>query len=168
MEMIKPTPSGFFMKKYWHLLVFLIFITILNILSLLGSFSLGWILFIIFGISVLSVFSGWVHSKLHSEATLLSITDDELVHQTGILSMQKKKIPVHKITDSSIRRSFYDKILNLCSINFSTSGSTGYEISIIAMPYNEAELFHDELHRLIRTRMKRPVEKNSPENILEE
>lgn len=149
---IRPTVRGYFIHHYLLLGVLSVLITAIGIGAVLGALdfmdsNMG-VAAIVFAVVLISV--ALAHSKLHRNATSVYFDEDKMVYETGILSHFKKKIPIHMITDSSLKRSFIEKTFGVATLNISTSGSSGYEIVCNGLDYAETERMHDILYERIK------------------
>jgi len=151
LNVIRPTIKGYFISHY-------IVIAILSLLLVLAGFSIilkvigsdSSLGFLLIAIGLVLTISALAHCKIHRDVTSVYFNEDKLVYETGIFNHHKKKIPVHMITDSSLNRSFIGKMFNIATLNISTSGRSGYEISCDGLDYLETERMHDLLYENIK------------------
>lgn len=150
-NIISPNTNGFFLERYFMSSIFAALLITVGIGTSLAFFQLDsffGILLVIIGILIFIL--SLTHSKLHCNATKIYFDEDKLVYETGIINHKKKKIPVNMITDTSITRTLIEKIFNIATLNISTSGSSGYEITCKALNHYEAEEFHTALYDMIK------------------
>ena len=80
------------------------------------------------------------------------IEDDRITVFKGILTKQQQNIPYRAITDFVLRRSLYDRFLNIGAIRIQTAGqsrsTTGYEGQISGL------LEWNDLHQQLRSKLK--------------
>lgn len=80
------------------------------------------------------------------------IEEDRVTIYKGILTKQQQNIPYRKITDFVLRRSLYDRFLNIGAIRIQTAGqsqtSTGYEGQLSGL--TDWQNLHEELKAHLR------------------
>jgi len=146
---IKPSLHGFYVRNYW----------LATIIAALLIFAGGY--FLVFsgnvmwglasgGAGVLLVAVGIAHSSLNRKFTSLYLSEEELVYEEGVLSHHKRMVPIHMITDSTVQRSFFERILGIADLHVNTSGTGETEIIANDFSYAEIEKLHKEIYRLIR------------------
>lgn len=146
---LRPSIHGFYAKNY-------LFATLLSIIMFFAGVYM--IIFspeimISIGLLLLSVFLivvGVVHSVVNSKTSMIYIENDEqLVYETGILSHHKKVAAVSRITDTAIKRSFFERIIGVADLQINTAGTADVEIMANDFNYTEINELHDRLNRLI-------------------
>lgn len=89
------------------------------------------------------------HTVLHCNATMIYLTKEELVSETGIVEHHKVRVPIHMITDVKLHRDFVDKLIGTATIHVNTSGGKGYEI-FGHFEYPDLDELYNEVFALIR------------------
>lgn len=105
--------------------VFFLMLTVFGaIASLYGSNSSGegdlWLIFGVFGIPCLLLFSGLLHAWLSDICKDFHVTESVLHIEEGILSKKIINIPLQKINDIQIKKSLLQRILNGADMVFLT------------------------------------------------
>lgn len=163
---LKPTAIGFFLKHYYVLLLALPAVLLLFIISLAGIFTLeSWMMVILLIALAVLASVALAHSKIHQSVTSVYANEEKFVHETGILHHKKMKIPMHMITDTSIKRTLYDRIIGTATLEVSTSGSAGIEVTVSCLPHSETEVFHENLYAIIsknQAKLRTEPSQNSP------
>lgn len=146
---IRPHLLGYFIRHY----------TVSSIgalLLILASFAAPFVIkdlpllavalfFVGIGILAISV----AHTILFRQTTSLTLKEEEICYEEGILSHELITAPVHMVTDSTITRSFFDKIIGAATLGINTSGSPAKEIMAENFNYNDVKKMHDEMYKLI-------------------
>lgn len=147
---IRPSFHGFFIKHYYLSSLFSIVMVVVGVLAIsdavLGTVALGAI-----GLGVFLIIWGLLHAYANQRTTVLYISDEEVIYETGILEHSKRVAPVHMITDSHIHRSFIERIVGIAGMRINTSGTSGFEIDIDDFNYSDIEKIHGIIYNLIRT-----------------
>jgi len=65
------------------------------------------------------------------------------------LSHIKKIAPISRITDSTLKRSFFERILGIADLQINTSGTGGVEIEADDFNYVELSEINDRINYLI-------------------
>ena len=154
---IRPSVHGFYVKNYLFATVLAVLMFFAGLYMIFASgelmISLGLVV-----VSVLIVVLGVVHSHVNSKTSVLYISGDQLVYETGILSQHKMVAPVSRITDSAIKRTFFERIFGIADLQVNTSGTGEIEILANDFNYEEVEKLHEELYRLInKTQQMQPA-----------
>ena len=89
------------------------------------------------------------HTALHCNATVIYLTGEEIIYETGIISHQKVSVPLHMITDTKLDRELIDKLLGTATIRINTSGGKDYEI-VANFEFDDLNELYNEIYRLIR------------------
>ncbi len=95
----------------------------------------------IWGLAVLLCLMAYASTRF----TTLEVTEDEIIHVIGVMSVRRKHIPYSKITDVSMRQSFIERIFSLGTLEIDTAGGPGTEIMIPSMPLNTLHRVMDEI-----------------------
>ncbi len=163
---VKPTAVGFFLKHYYILLLAFPIALVILAASLAGVFVLElFVILVLFIALAVMMALAIAHSKLHCNVTSVYANEEKLVHETGILHHHKKKLPMHMITDTSIKRTLFDRAIGIATLNVSTSGSSGYEVIVSCLPHSESEVFHENLYGIIsknQAKLRTEPGQNSP------
>ena len=81
------------------------------------------------------------------------IQDDRVTIHKGILTKTQQNIPYRSVTDFSLKRTIYDRLLGLGSINIQTAGqsksASGYEGSLIGL------IDYENLHSELKEKLKK-------------
>lgn len=146
---IKPSARGHYLKHHAPLTAVAILLAfagsfLLLSIGFLAAFAIAAI------ISAIIIAGGILHSSLNRAHTTLHVSNDEVVYERGILNHHKTKVPIAMITDSTIKRSFMDKLARVSTMLINTSGTTEREIIAEDFDFAEVEKMGDEIHRLIR------------------
>ncbi len=137
-----------FLAVYLILLI-LHYVLSLNFLDFGGLVSFPIALFIfLFVILVLPVL---LYNELKYDNMTYEITKTNLVHRFGIINLKKVIIPLARIQDISYRRSFFERMLGLITIEIETAGSKSGipECIIQGIPSNEREEFVKTLFKQV-------------------
>jgi uncharacterized membrane protein YdbT with pleckstrin-like domain len=148
MKKLTPLMFGYMIGHYFIAIV-LSFVFLVVGLYLLPVKAMGPIGFGAIGGGFLILAILLLYAFLYTKTTAITFDGDKVVFETGILSKRTKKVPVHMITDSSLNRSFLQRILGAATLNISTSGSTGYEIVCEGLRNQQARELHDEIYERI-------------------
>lgn len=150
-QTIRPDRRGFFITNYSWVSILALFGVASFLASLTGSLPIGALVWLgIFAATAIIAALGWYYTKIYCSVTSISMAEDKLVYETGIFSHRRKNIPIHMVTDTSLNRSFFQKLIGVCTLNVSTSGSSGYELAIPNLPHGPACEFHDALYGAIQ------------------
>jgi len=68
------------------------------------------------------------YSKIYCHNTLLSLKNDIIVYESGIISHNIITVPVKNVTDFTINRTLLERIFNVANIKINTAGGMGYEV----------------------------------------
>ena len=83
------------------------------------------------------------------------IQDDRITIHKGILTKTQQNIPYRSVTDFALKRTIYDRLLGIGSINIQTAGqsqsASGYEGSLIGLI--DYENLHSELKEKLKVKM---------------
>ena len=73
------------------------------------------------------------------------LTSEKLLIESGILSRNQEEIRLYRITDFSVKQSFFQRLFRVGNIYISSSDNTQGEFTIyeIKTPYNVKELLSD-------------------------
>ena len=81
------------------------------------------------------------------------IQDDRVTIHKGILTKTQQNIPYRSVTDFALKRTIYDRLLGLGSINIQTAGqsksASGYEGSLIGL------IDYENLHSELKEKLKK-------------
>ena len=81
------------------------------------------------------------------------IQDDRVTIHKGILTKTQQNIPYRSVTDFALKRTIYDRLLGLGSINIQTAGqsksASGYEGSLIGL------IDYENLHSELKGKLKK-------------
>lgn len=81
------------------------------------------------------------------------IQDDRVTIHKGILTKTQQNIPYRSVTDFALKRTVYDRLLGLGSINIQTAGqsksASGYEGSLIGL------IDYENLHSELKEKLKK-------------
>ena len=81
------------------------------------------------------------------------IQDDRVTTHKGILTKTQQNIPYRSVTDFALKRTIYDRLLGLGSINIQTAGqsksASGYEGSLIGL------IDYENLHSELKGKLKK-------------
>lgn len=160
---VRPDLLVYFIKNYFLLILMVFIEIILGILVLLGYISYGYInqILIIFIITIILLALSAFYSVLFCKSATVTLENNQIVYQTGILSSKRKIISLDSIVDTSLDRSLLDKLFGSARINLSTAGSRSYEKIISNVKYDLANQMHEKIHEKIRAR-KKEYTKNHP------
>ena len=145
---IRPSTHGFYAKNY-------LFSTLLAVILFFSgiymAFETGELLISI-GLVVLGsllIAIGIVHSVVNTKSTVLYLEENKLVYETGILSHHKKIAPLSMITDSTIERTFFERIVGVGDLHINTSGTAGIEILANDFNFEDVEKIHKQIYEII-------------------
>jgi len=148
-SVIHPDRRAFFIKHYALVGLVSLLLLPLGVWVLLEMRSLEWALGA-WALAVVLVSICLIHTHLHVRNVLLYQSSEEVVFETGILEHHKRVVPLHMITDSSVYRSFLDKMLGVATLRINTSGGSAYEIIAEDFPIGQVERIHQEIHLRMR------------------
>lgn len=145
---LHPGPKGFFVRNYGSVALFALLLILGGIaVPFIGlDFSISGLLWAV-GLLILGVTVA--HTLLHDRHTSLFLSEEELVFETGIVNHSVKRVPIHKISDTSTEQDFLDKLIGSCNLRINTPGSQGYEVEADGFNYKQIKSFTDELYKLI-------------------
>ncbi|PIT84500.1 hypothetical protein COU37_03160 [Candidatus Micrarchaeota archaeon CG10_big_fil_rev_8_21_14_0_10_45_29] len=146
---IKPSLHGFYVRNYWVSTIIAVALILAGGYFLVFAGNMAWGLGAI-GVGILLVVIGIAHSALNRKYTSLYLSEEELVYEEGVLSHHKRMAPIHMITDSTVKRSFFERILGIADLQVNTSGTSEIEIIANDFSYSEIDRMHKEIYRLIR------------------
>ncbi|MFH1306847.1 MAG: hypothetical protein ABIH83_04315 [Candidatus Micrarchaeota archaeon] len=147
--MINPSVKGYFIKQYSLAALFAIVLFIAGIVAMLEIWGIL-IAIGLFGVGIAIIIIGIAHSILNSSHTKLYTTEDGVAYEKGVLSHHKIKAHISMITDSTIQRSFTDKIIGVAALQINTSGTAEREIVAEDFMYADVDKMNDEIHNMIR------------------
>ncbi|MCX6777969.1 MAG: PH domain-containing protein [Candidatus Micrarchaeota archaeon] len=148
MDVISPKTRIHYIKRYSTAMLIPIACLLAVIIILAGGLSTGLILpvFVILAASLILMGVLYSYSVVYCNSVKLYMDGDDVIEERGILSHSEKKINVQRITDTSVTRSFIDKLLGAAMLNINTAGKEGYEVIVDCLSYSDAEKMHDEIY----------------------
>ncbi|MFA5108664.1 MAG: PH domain-containing protein [Candidatus Micrarchaeia archaeon] len=145
---IHPSTFGFYARNYWTATLLSIVLFAAGIfMAFQGQIEIAAALIVV---AIIIVVVGIGHSVIHHKHTSLSLTESEVVYETGMLNHRKIRAPIQMITDSQIKRTFVEKLVGISDLYINTSGGAHDEIVANDFESKEVEAMHDEIYRLIR------------------
>ncbi len=148
-------------KQWFVLLTLTFFIALLGILiqlliPLAKGVSSAQVAAILWPILIICIVLMWVISApiivLWIKNLNYRIEEDRVTIFKGILTKQQQNIPYRAVTDFVLRRTLYDRFLNIGSLRIQTAGQghmeTGYEGQFSGL------INWDEMHQELRDRLK--------------
>lgn len=155
-------PDKKLITKQWFVLLTLTFlIAILGILiqflvPLAEGVNSDQLSAILWPILVIGILLMWIISApiivLWIKNLSYRIEDDRVTIFKGILTKQQQNIPYRAVTDFVLRRTLYDRFLNIGSLRIQTAGQghmeTGYEGQLSGL------INWDDMHQELRNRLK--------------
>lgn len=123
------------------------FLTILVAKFIFGSelvaFSLTWKVAVVIGALGIGI------AHLKRITTRYSLDAIELVEASGILSRRITRVPLNRITNYQVERSFLERILGIGSLLVDTPGGVGYEIKMRELDSSSISQLESQLGFLI-------------------
>ena len=148
--LIRPSAFGFYAKNYWTATLLSLVLFAAGIYMLFeGQAEICAALAVAAAIIVVA---GAAHSIIHRKNTSLCLSEEEVVYEVGGFSQNKIRAPIQMITDSTIKRTFFEKMLGISDLYINTSGGPGTEIVANDFEHLQVEAMNDEIYRLIRKR----------------
>lgn len=148
---IRPSIRGFYAKNY-------LFATVLSIILVFAGAYMILLtreimvsaLLILAGIGIVAI--GIAHSIVNSKTTYLELDDKQIVYDSGIFSHHRITAPISMVTDSTIKRTFFERIVGIADLHVNTSGTATVEI--LANDFDHEEVFeiHEKLNKMIHSR----------------
>jgi len=145
---IKPSVLGFYVRHYLYATLFSLILVVAGIymFTLIREITIS---VAMIGLAILIVAIGIIHSKVHAGSTYLEIDDKQLIFDTGILSHYRTIAPLAKITDSAMKRTFFERMIGVADLTVNTSGDSEPEITANDFEYAEVSKMHELVnHRL--------------------
>lgn len=138
-EEIKPLPS---LRNYFlfeGIVSFIIFGLAILFFLLVLPFP-DWLLFLLLFLDFLILPLFWVFSKMRYEKQYYWITNKRIVYKTGWIGYRISSIPLERISDIILSRSFIERLFGFGSLHVQTLagqisyGYHGAEASLLAVP----------------------------------
>lgn len=81
--------------------------------------------------------------------TKYTLTEEKLVIDKGFFSKTQEEVRLYRMTDFSVRQSFFDRFFNIGKINISSSDNTQGEFSLLGVkkPYVIKEILSDYVEK---------------------
>jgi len=108
------------------------------------GFIVAILLIAVFGIGLLILLFWYLQTK----ATKLTITENEILYENGLLSKERVDVNISMIKTVKVKQTFFDRIFGIGSIDIYTTGDSP-EFVVTAMP--EPDIIRD----LIKSRQHR-------------
>ena len=108
------------------------------------GFIVAILLIAVFGIGLLILLFWYLQTK----ATKLTITENEILYENGLLSKERVDVNISMIKTVKVKQTFFDRIFGIGSIDIYTTGDSP-EFIVTAMP--EPDMIRD----LIKSRQHR-------------
>lgn len=87
------------------------------LLAVYGPLGGGWAALVV--VVVVAVMSGWV--VLTQKTTKYTITSNRISEQFGIINTRKEQAPVKQITNISVDRNLFERMIGIARINIDTA-----------------------------------------------
>jgi uncharacterized membrane protein YdbT with pleckstrin-like domain len=126
---LKPKFIYFYLKRYGLILLILL-IVLIGLSYLYIKKEVGLEIFLGgIGINLIFLAATTIYIRMYCHNTVLSLKNDILVYESGILSHNIITVPVKNVTDFTINRNLFERIFNVADIKINTAGGMGYEIT---------------------------------------
>jgi uncharacterized membrane protein YdbT with pleckstrin-like domain len=147
MEKTSSTPNLlFFYFDHFLYLIFILLVFLLISIFLFYSSSINLILFLGSIILILIIFlASLVYSYLFCKNTVLSLDNNFLVYETGIIKHEITSVPINNVTDFSFKQGVIQKIFNVATLSINTSGGQGFEIIASNFDFPSLAKIHSHL-----------------------
>lgn len=101
-----------------------------------------------FGIGILILISSYIRINY----TTYALTDTALYQKKGLFSDEVKRVPLERIQNTEYTRSWTEKQFGFGTVQISTAGSGGNELSFNSVP--NPELIQDNINKYIKENKK--------------
>ncbi|MFH0927526.1 MAG: PH domain-containing protein [Candidatus Micrarchaeota archaeon] len=151
---IRPSIHGFYIRDY-------LFATVIAAIMLIAGIYMffetreGLISSGLVALAALIVAAGLAHSTVNRKTTYLELTDEQLIYDSGILSHSRVVAPISQITDTAIKRTFFERICGIANLLVNTSGTGSVEIYAEDFSYDDVASLNNEINRMIAEAAKR-------------
>lgn len=110
----------------------------------------AWLALLAFSVLLALLAASVMYTWLFCDTTSISLEADGVNYTQGIFNHNKKKIPLSKIIDASLRRSISDRLLGTATLYIDTAAGKGYDISLRNLPFNGAANMYEKLYSHIK------------------
>lgn len=143
---LHPSLPAFYLKHYGiSTLVGLAFLGVMGIIYVNGPYEVMSLGYILGAVGALILLAGAAHTAMHKGSVRLLYDAEQITYERGILHKSKTSVPLSRITDTAIGRTFLDTVMGIGTLKINTGGSATYEIEAQDFPYDDIDTLNRDL-----------------------
>jgi membrane protein YdbS with pleckstrin-like domain len=107
--------------------------------------AVGWVLIVVLALALVHLLGRYARWR----STSLVVTNDRLIHRSGVISKRGREIPLSRLTDISYRQGILDRLIGAGDLRLESAGRDGEEV-FASLPHPAT--IQNEIYRLMSAR----------------